>query len=261
MNKSSHLGGSTGLAQPVVGSPRDASCPRTIATFVGKLQGLSPLRGRRLLDVGCGGGSITRALDHGFTEVHGIDVQEEWLGHFRRAVAGDHRYFVHAMSASEMTFPDAYFDTIISVETLEHIPDLPRAVAECSRVLKPGGECLITCPNRLFPFENHGIRWRGRDRYGRVPLITWLPPLHDRLALARVFTVRSLDRLFRPHGFERLAVDYAWPTFEHGGNPLQKYFRPLLGLMRSLENSPLRMFGTSVIVKFVKGAPHQPTRP
>jgi len=118
--------------------------------------------------------------------------------------------------------------------------------------LRRGGELLITVPNRWFPFENHGARI-GRWRWdGRVPILTYLPWLHRRIALARVFTIRDLDSLFVTRGLERMAVDYAWPTFEHGGNPFQKFLRPLFGLMRKAEESPLRMFGSSVIVRYVK---------
>jgi hypothetical protein len=56
---------------------------------------------------------------------------------------------------------------------------------------------------------------------------------------------------------ERHCVDYAWPTFEHGGNPLQWLIKPTFGLMRKLEQSPVRMFGTSVFVKYVKPSNRQ----
>jgi hypothetical protein len=64
--------------------------------------------------------------------------------------------------------------------------------------------------------------------------------------------VRDLDSLFAVKGLTRCAVDYCWPTFEHGGNPFQRFLRPAFGLMRQMERSPLRMFGTSVLVKYVK---------
>jgi len=238
--------------QPFVGAPRDHSCARTISVFVNKLKGLAPLRGQRVLDVGCGDGSFTEALVDGFDEVHGIDVQEAWLSRFRERCAGRRHFHIHQMSASEMTFPSDHFDVIISLETIEHIPDLEGAAAEMARVLKRGGELVLTCPNRLFPFENHGMRWRGREIPRRIPLLTYCPPLHDRLSLARVFTVRRLRKLFVPRGFVLKGLDYAWPTFEHGGNAFQKYLRGLYGLMRTLERSPLRMFGTSIMVRFVK---------
>ena len=90
------------------------------------------------------------------------------------------------------------------------------------------------------------------ERHGRIPFLTYLPWLHRRLSLARVFKVADLDSLFVAGGLKRVAVDYAWPTFEHGGNRLQPFLRPLFGLMRAMERSPVRLFGSSVIVRYVK---------
>jgi SAM-dependent methyltransferase len=241
-----------GPRQPFIGASRTAACGKTLAVVTAKLRRHSKFTGQRLLDVGCGEGSFTVALSGDYQEVFAIDVQAQYVQAFKAQVGADPRFHVEQMSASAMSFPSDYFDTLLSIETLEHIPDLPGAVAEFGRVVKPGGECLLTCPNRWFPFENHGVRWRGRDISGRVPLLPYLPPLHDLLSLARVFTVRSLDRLFTRVGFRRVTVDYLWPTFEHGGNRLQPLLRPLFGLMRRMENSPLRMFGSSVVVKYLK---------
>ncbi len=141
-----------------VGAPRGESLSKTLQLITGKLIRLGKLSGNRLLDVGCGDGAFTRVLAAEFGEIHGIDVQEPYLEIFRQAVAGDARFHVANMSASDMTFPDAHFDSIVSIETMEHIPDLSGAAAEICRVLRPGGELLITVPNRWFPFENHGMR-------------------------------------------------------------------------------------------------------
>jgi SAM-dependent methyltransferase len=239
-----------------VGASRSEQCRRTIGVFVAGLRRVADLRGDRVLDVGCGDGSFTLALTEAFSEVHAIDVQEHYLDQFRRKVGDCPRFRIECMSASAMTYPPEHFDTLISIESIEHIPDLLPAVSEFWRVLRPGGACILTCPNRWFPFENHGMRWRGRDIEGRIPFLTYLPPLHNRLALARVFTIGSLDRLFRPLGFVRTATGYLWPTFEHGGNRWQPLLRPLFGLMRRLERSPLRGFGSSIVACYHK--PRQP---
>jgi SAM-dependent methyltransferase len=238
---------------PIIGAPRSASCLRTLEVIVGKLRRLGEFQpGGRLLDVGCGDGVFTIELGRGFREVYGIDVQEAFLSRFRETVRGDSKFSVLNVSAAAMGFPDAFFDTIVTVETLEHVADLAGTAVEICRVLRPGGELLITVPNRWFPFENHGIRIGSWEKGGRIPLLTYWPWLHRRLALARVFTVADLDRLFVGNGLKRAGVDYAWPTFEHGGNPFQRYLRPLFGLMRRMENSPLRMFGSSVVVRYTK---------
>jgi SAM-dependent methyltransferase len=237
----------------IVGAPRDAdNYAKTIGVITRKLRGLGVFSGERLLDVGCANGSFTRALAIGFREVHGIDVQEVYLAQFCETVKPDPRFVISRMSASSMTFPAQYFDTIVSIETLEHVPDLSGAAAEISRVLRRGGEFLVTVPNRWFPFENHGIRIGQWVYQGRIPLLPYIPWLHRRWSIARVFTVRTLDSLFVHRGLQRRGLDYAWPTFEHPGNPFQRFLKPLFGLMRKLERSPFRMFGTSVIVRYVK---------
>lgn len=60
--------------------------------------------------------------------------------------------------------PDASFDTAISCETIEHVPDPPRAVGELARVLKPGGTLFLTTPNYLGPYGLYRayLRLRGR---------------------------------------------------------------------------------------------------
>jgi SAM-dependent methyltransferase len=235
-----------------VGAPRGAALTKTVDVITGKLRRLSRLSGDRLLDVGCGDGTFTRVLGARFREICGIDVQDTYLEQFRIAVKTDARFAIANMSASEMRFPDDHFDTVIAIETLEHIPNLNGAASEICRVLRPGGELLITVPNRWFPFENHGARIRRWHWGGRVPLLTYWPWLHRRTAVARVFRIRDLDSLFAMRGLQRMAVDYAWPTFEHGGNPFQPFLKPLFRLMRKGEESPLRMFGSSVIVRYVK---------
>lgn len=205
-----------------------------------------------MLDVGCGDGSLTISVSNNFNDVFAIDVQETYLARMRERVGGDPRFKVYNMSASELRFPNEFFDLITCIESIEHINDLERAAVEFARVLRHQGELIITCPNRFFPFENHGIRVLGREYHVRIPLLPYFPALHNRLSLARVFTPSSLDRIFRPHGLVRSELTYSWPTFEHGGNPLQPFLKPLYDVMRFMENSPLRFFGSSIIIKYKK---------
>lgn len=61
----------------------------------------------------------------------------------RRAAASGIEVEHHGLSAERLPFPDASFDTVVSTFTMCSIPDLPRALAEVRRVLKPGGELLF----------------------------------------------------------------------------------------------------------------------
>ena len=207
-----------------------------------------------MLDVGCGTGTFTFEVGRNFSEVHGVDVQPDYIASFARD-APDAKHVPHLVSAASLPFPDAYFDSIISLETLEHVDALSAVAAECARVCRPGGQFVITVPNRWYPIEGHGARIWGRN-FSRFPLITYIPWLHSRIGNARVFTVRSLDGLFCPLGFRREALSYLWPTFEHGGKGAQKVFqfafRWTYPAMRKMELGPLRMFGSSIVVRYHK---------
>jgi SAM-dependent methyltransferase len=164
-------------------------------------------------------------------------VQESNINAFRSNLASESKYKPLLRSATDMPFPDAHFESIISIETFEHIDDPQKAASECWRVLKPFGEILITVPNRWFPCVNHGGVIFGK-RFGRLPLITYFPAIHDAVSDARVFTVKELNRIFGSVGFQRTAVGWLWPTFEHNGNPIQRYIKGLFPLMRRLGARP-----------------------
>ena len=236
-----------------IGAARNARLVRTVDVVVRKLAALSEWKGERLLDVGCGSGIFTIRVGQGFSEVWGIDVQDQYIAEFQAIALGQPKFHIEKMSASAMSFDDAYFDSIVTIETLEHVADLPSTASELARVLKPDGELVITVPNRWFPCENHGMRI-GKMEFGRVPLLTYVPSLHRRWANARVFRVKDIDNLLKPVGFRRVGIDYLWPTFEHGGNSFQSLLKPFFSAMRIMEKSPmwLRMFGTSIIVKYTK---------
>lgn len=135
---------------------------RTVSVFTDKLRELGRFTGKKLLDVGCGDGTFTISLSSGFEQIYGIDVRDDSLEIFRRNVTGDDRFDIRNQSASSMDFRDNFFDSIITIETLEHVPDLQKAASENARVLAVDGELLITVPNRWFPFENHGAQIGSR---------------------------------------------------------------------------------------------------
>lgn len=187
-----------------------------------------------------------------FARTFGIDVEISRLQIFAQKTKNrDNRVIVLQMSAEEMGFPNEKFDVITAIEVIEHIPNLNKALGEIKRLLKPGGLFCITCPNRLFPFETHGIRWQGKEIGGRFPLLPYIPWLHSRLALARVFTLNDLDNLLLPMGFRRKGVDFAFPTFERGSR-IGQAMRPFRNFMRFLERTPLRIFGVSIVVCYQK---------
>lgn len=98
-----------------------------------------------LLDVGCGNGRVARLLLERVAEVQAIDVEEspEW-----RNAAG---ITFQVADGERLPFDDESFDLVHSKDSLHHMTDPERALAEYRRVLRPGGLALIVEANRYNP--------------------------------------------------------------------------------------------------------------
>ena len=93
----------------------------------------------RVLDLGCGVGHSYEALAP--RETVGVDVDAGALaGQARETVRADMR---------DLPFEDAGFASVVAIQSIEHVPDPPRALAEAARVLEPDGTAVFVTPNRL----------------------------------------------------------------------------------------------------------------
>jgi ubiquinone/menaquinone biosynthesis C-methylase UbiE len=225
---------------------------RGVEKRIGALAGLTPLKGDRLLDVGCGDGTYTRRLAPGWTHVTAVDVESERLSAFRGAIAGtdlERRVTIRQMSAENLDLPDASFDAVTTIEVLEHVADLDAAIDEIHRVLEPGGRFLITSPNRWFPFETHGFFFLREKRWAPKwgPFLPWIIPLHRRLADARSFTVRGLSRQIEAEGFRLVGVDYIMPPFDRSGLGAR-----VRRITDRVERSRFKWFGMALVLVFEK---------
>lgn len=137
------------------------------------LAGLRPTD--RLLEIGCGNGLASAYFSRSVSSVVASDLPA--VDHSAHAIGlekprrlldalGVGNCELAACSAEAMPFPDAAFDVVLSMFSLEHIPDRLRCLAECRRVLKPGGRLLITVPaaagSLLYPLSFY------HDFFGRV---------------------------------------------------------------------------------------------
>jgi SAM-dependent methyltransferase len=221
------------------------------------LASLTELTGERLLDVGCANGSYTMRLAERFDRVDAVDVEPERLEEFRETIAGtplEAKITVQHMSADALEFADDTFDVVTTIEVLEHVNDLDRAIAEIHRVLKPGGRFLVTTPNRLFPFETHGFIVRGkRYRPAAGPFLPWIVPLHTRLADARCFTAGGLTRQVEAAGFCSAGHTYVMPPFDRS-----KVGRVVKPVTEAMEHSRLKVFGMALVLAFTKAEAPQP---
>jgi 2-polyprenyl-3-methyl-5-hydroxy-6-metoxy-1,4-benzoquinol methylase len=135
-------------------------------------QRLDPARdlaGKRALEIGCGRGGFAcwlAGLPNGPSEVVGMDFSPKALEKARAAAErrGLGRVVWREGDIQNIDAPEASFDTVFSCETIEHVPDPRRALAELRRVLRPGGRLFLTTPNYLGTMGLYRgyLRCRGR---------------------------------------------------------------------------------------------------
>jgi SAM-dependent methyltransferase len=198
-------------------------------------------KGRILVD-GCGVGAYLAHLAVDARQTIGLDIELE------RAQESHTRTEQVICAAGEyLPFPSNYFDLVLSHEVLEHVQNDRHAIGEIVRVLAPGGRLALFCPNRGYPFETHGVYWRGRYHFGNIPLVNYLPRRYrDRLAPhVKVYSPRDLEVLFTglPVKFiERTVVFGAYDNIIARSRMAGHAIRDLT---QWLEKTPMRVLGLS----------------
>ncbi|HMK38177.1 MAG TPA: class I SAM-dependent methyltransferase, partial [Bacteroidota bacterium] len=148
---------------------------------------LIPLDGKIILDFGCGNGAQTMELRGGRRTIIAVDLGFEDLSILRAAAGADRGVFPVLYDGTDLPLADGSVDVTVCYDVLEHVPDEAVALAEIRRVLKPGGEFLLTVPNKSWIFETHGAALPLLP-WNRVPFFSWLPdPVHRRFAHARIY--------------------------------------------------------------------------
>ncbi|GGE13032.1 hypothetical protein GCM10011529_19280 [Polymorphobacter glacialis] len=119
--------------------------------------GVPPLKGKRVLDFGCGtGGMVQRLIDNGAAEVVGVDISEYAVayGAERLAPYGDR---VKMYAADIRTLDVGSFDVIVSQNTLEHVMPLGEVTRAVADRAKPGADMYFGfSPLWYSPFGHHG---------------------------------------------------------------------------------------------------------
>lgn len=200
------------------------------------------LEGSRILDVGCGIGAYVRRLRELSEHVYGIDIDER---HVRR---GSLSLPNLALAASEqMPFPDNSFDVILLHEVIEHVSDDAATLREACRVVRPGGRIVIYAPNRLYPFETHGVYVGRRYIFGNVPLVNYLPRfLRRRLAPhVRAYSKGDLRSLTKGLDASWVAHTVVFPGFDNIAARSGMLAKALRTILYGLEHTWFRAFGLS----------------
>ena len=172
------------------------------------LKMLGDVRGRKILDLGCGEGGYARELAQRGAKVTGVDGSRRLVD-----VAGDRAVssgleieFIVANASHLDGVADASFDCVLAAMSLMDVEDYPAAVAETYRVIRPGGELLMSITHPCFT----------------PPLSQWIK---DESGNARFFAV---DRYFDRVAWEDRIAKGFWTSVVRRHRPLEDYMSALL---------------------------------
>lgn len=195
-----------------------------------------------VLEDGCGVGMYVEHLSPFGGTVIGLEYD------FERA-AEAHENSPHILNAAGefIPFPAGIFDLILSHEVLEHVQDDRAAVQEMIRLLRPGGRIALFIPNRGYPFETHGIYWKGRYHFGNKLFVNYLPrALRDKLAPhVRVYSIKDLQKLFSDLPVRFIECTIIFGAYDNIIARFGRLGKVLRGLLQFLERTPLKIFGLS----------------
>lgn len=111
---------------------------------------ITPLEGKKVLDIGCGGGILSESMAKLGANVTGIDLSEKALGvaklHLYESQAQVSYYKIAAEDFAQQN--PAQFDVVTCMELLEHVPNPACTIAACAQLVKPGGHVFFSTLNR-----------------------------------------------------------------------------------------------------------------
>jgi 2-polyprenyl-6-hydroxyphenyl methylase/3-demethylubiquinone-9 3-methyltransferase len=165
-------------------------------------------RGKRALDVGCGGGSLSEEFARLGCDVVGVDPSVNSLATARaHATAAGLTIDYRQGAGEELPVEDASFDIVYCCDVLEHVTSVPTVVAEIARVLRPGGVFFYDTVNRTFASKLAIIK---------IPQ-DWLKLAPPEFHVWDLFiTPAELRAVMAQHGLEHVDSTGLRP----GGNPL-----------------------------------------
>jgi len=144
------------------------------------------VRGRRVLDVGCGSGPLSAALRAKGAHVTGFDGSPVMARLARNRLGADAAVCV-ADLAHPLPFADSSFDDVVASLVLHYLPDWTLTLAELRRVLEPGGRLLLSVDHPIvYPMSTPGANYFTVTEYnqefefnGQIAALTlWHRPLH-----------------------------------------------------------------------------------
>ena len=114
------------------------------------IDAIAGLQGKKVLDVGCGGGILAESMAARGAEVTGIDMGETNLAVARLHLleSGENVEYQRIPAEELANEMPAHYDVVTCMEMLEHVPDPASVISACARLVKPGGHVFFSTLNR-----------------------------------------------------------------------------------------------------------------
>jgi len=172
-----------------------------------------PFTGLAVLDIGCGGGILSEAVARLGAALVGIDVTEKNLAVARLHAQGSGLTIDYRLAdVGQLAAAGAQFDLVLNMEVVEHVDDHAPFLAQCARLVRPGGVMVIASINRTWAAGLMAI-------LGAEYLLRWLPRgTHHYRKLVRPAEVEAaLGADFRCLGRTGVRVNPFNRTFSYTG--------------------------------------------
>lgn len=217
-------------------------------------------KGGRLLDVGCGSGALAPYLANMGFDYWAIDASSRMVEEGRAAFARAEASLVGLGEVGHLPFADDSFDVAVCIAVIVWVSDVEQALAELSRVVRPGGTVLLSfAPNLWSPY---GL-WRTYAFMPAVAMVKRMASVLTRRPVAphltgRIspWTPRSVARLLALHGVNMRRVVYY--NYNVMLSPLDELFpRAAMRVARRLavgHTTRWRRFGAGFIVEAMRQA-------
>jgi 2-polyprenyl-6-hydroxyphenyl methylase/3-demethylubiquinone-9 3-methyltransferase len=177
------------------------------------IDSLAPLSGKRVVDVGCGGGILADSMARRGADVLGIDLATKALkvAQLHAVEAGTPHVAYREVAAEVLAEEEPErFDVVTCMEMLEHVPDPASVVAACARLARPGGSVFFSTINRnakAFAFAIVGAEHvlkllpKGTHEYAKFlrpsEVAAWCRAASLELAATRGLEYNPLSRRYR----------------------------------------------------------------
>jgi len=195
-----------------------------------------------ILENGCGVGMYVEHLAPLDGKIFGLEYD------FERAIeAARNSPRILNAACESLPLPSSTFDLILSHEVIEHVQDDRVAICEMVRVLRPGGRIVLFCPNRGYPFETHGIYWKGKYYFGNKLFVNYLPRTwrNQFAPHVRIYSTRDLEKLFDGLPVKFIVRTVIFGAYDNIIVRFGAFGKILRAILQFLEKTPLKIFGLS----------------